>query len=110
MANRPLFLIASERSGTNLLRKRLTASQSYYFGPSPAHFLKHLYYREPFYGNLAEDARFQSLVEDALALCFVHFSPWDIELDAAGVVADYGDRKRDAVHLSDYLMTRYAVS
>lgn len=38
-ADSPVFIIASERSGTNLLRKRLTESQSVYLGPSPAHFL-----------------------------------------------------------------------
>lgn len=107
---KPVYLIASERSGTNLLRRRLTDCQSWYFGPSPAHFLKHLYFREPFYGDLAEDRNFLAMIGDALELCYVHFSPWDIRLTAEEVLAGYGSRPRTAIHLAHHLMLVYARS
>ncbi|KFN48873.1 sulfotransferase family protein [Arenimonas composti] len=104
----PVYLIASERSGTNLLRKRITERQQVYVGPAPAQFLKHLYYREPYYGDLADDRNFAALVEDALQLCYVHFAPWKYRYTVAEVVAAFAGRPRDSVLLSDYLMQRYA--
>ena len=67
----PVFLLGSERSGTNLLRKRLTESQDIYFGPAPAHFLKHLYYRQYYYGELSKDINF-------LKMICLHCSPYNI--------------------------------
>jgi hypothetical protein len=104
----PVYLIASERSGTNLLRKRLTACQGVYFGPAPAHFLKHLYYREPFYGDLSVDSVFARLVSDALDLCLVHFSPWKTGLDVDKVMASYGDRPRNVIQVAHFLMVLHA--
>lgn len=106
--NSPVFIIASERSGTNLLRKRITDSQAYYLGPSPAHFLKHLYYQEPYYGDLAEDNNFLRFIQQALDLCTVHFSPWDISWSADDVLIDYGDTPRGSILLMHYFMSRYS--
>jgi hypothetical protein len=106
----PVYLIASERSGTNLLRKRLTECQDQYYGPTAVHFLKNLHYREPFYGDMGEDQAFSALVTDALALCQVHFAPWDMRLTVEQVLAEYGGRKRNAVLLGDFLMQRFASS
>src|SRR5699024_9018031 len=55
----PIFLLASERSGTNLLRRRLTEAQSNVYGAAPLHLLKHLYFAEPYYGDLSDDANFR---------------------------------------------------
>lgn len=106
----PAYLIASERSGTNLLRKRLTDCQDAYYGPAPAQFLKNLYYREPLYGDLAADANFRALIADALALCYTHFAPWDIAWSVDDVVALHGDRPRNSVQLADVVMRAFAES
>ncbi len=102
-----VYLIASERSGTNLLRRHFTQHQNVYFGMSPAHLLKHLYYREPYYGDLNDNAIFKTYIQDAINLCKIHFSPWDIELDADEILEDYSD-KRNSILFASYLMTRYA--
>lgn len=106
----PVYLLASERSGTNLLRKRLTENQKVFFGGSPAHFLASLYYREPYYGDLADDANFRELIRDALDLCYVHFSPWDIEFTVDGVLAGFAasSMRRCSVLLAHFLMQEYA--
>lgn len=106
----PVFILSSERSGSNLLRKLVTQYQCEYFGPSPAHFLKHLYYRVPYYGALDKLDNFKDLVSDALQLCYVHFSPWDIELTVDEVVHGYQREfdTNDVVLLSHYLMSVYA--
>lgn len=106
----PVYLLASERSGTNLLRKRITENQRSYFGGSPAHFLASLYYREPYYGSLENDGSFRELIRDALELCYVHFSPWDVEFDVDSVMSGFKETgwRRNSVLLSHYLMQRYA--
>jgi len=104
----PLFIIASERSGTNLLRVRLSEAQEKYFGGSPAHLLKHLYYREPYFGPLKENENFKILLESAIKLCTVHFAPWNINWSAEALLAEYGDRPRDALFVMDFMMEKYA--
>ena len=110
--NNSVYIIASERSGTNLLRKLFTQHQSIYYGPSPAHFLKNLFYREPYYGCLKEDDHFKSLIKDALDLATIHFSPWQIDWDKEELLIEYGNtygNRRNVVLLSHFLMKKYAV-
>jgi len=108
----PIFLLASERSGTNLLRKLITMHQRIYFGPSPAHFLKHLFHAAPYYGELANDSNFSDLVRDAISLCDVHFSPWIIRQSENDLIKAYDQEhdERDIILLSDMMMRRYAES
>ncbi|MCC2638021.1 MAG: hypothetical protein K0Q68_1740 [Moraxellaceae bacterium] len=106
----PVYLLGSERSGTNLLRKRLIENQKVFYGPSPAHFLSSLFYREPYYGDLHDDSCFLALIKDALDLCYVHFSPWDVVLEPDAVKTGFDARmpRRSSVLLAHYLMTIYA--
>lgn len=108
--NSPIFILASERSGTNLLRRRLTESQNEYFGPSPAHFLKHLLWQEYKYGDLDNDAAFLKLIEHALQLCYIHFSPWEVQIKKEEVLEEFAStaQARNCVQLSHFLMTKYA--
>lgn len=107
----PLFLLASERSGTNLLRRRLMEWQSTIFGPSPTHLFKHLQHVVPFYGPLGEDDNFRELIADALSLCYEHFSPWEVNLELDEVFEGYGrvvGTHRSLTRLLDYLNQTYA--
>ena len=63
---RPIFILSSERSGTNLLRRRLSEWQKVAYGPAPLHLLKHLYYAQPFYGDLSKTEALQQFLNDAL--------------------------------------------
>jgi len=85
----PVFIIASERSGTNLIRRRLSESQNIYYGPSPVHILKHLFYRVPCYGDLQNDLHFENLIKDCLGLAYQHFSPWDEIIEPKEVIQRY---------------------
>jgi hypothetical protein len=109
----PVYLLASERSGTNLLRKLITQHQDVYFGPSPPHFLKHLFHREPYYGDLSIDRNFKELIRHSLKLCYLHFSPWDTRFDEEEVFTRYADGnfpERNIIYLSHLLMTMVARS
>lgn len=106
----PVYILSSERSGSNLLRKRLSEIQEVYAGPSPAHFLKHLFYREYQYGDLNDDANFLKLIEDAIALTKVHFSGWDTNHEARIVLETYrtSHPRRGIVQVADLLMRMHA--
>lgn len=110
----PVYLIASERSGTNLLRKLITQHQNIYFGPAPAHFLKHLYNTEPYYQSelSMNETSFRILTQDALKLCNVHWSPWAINFDVDAVMSSYKKQYDvyNSIYLSHYLMSEYAKS
>ena len=102
-----VYLLGSERSGTNLLRRELTAHQKTYFGMSPAHLLKHLYFNEPFYGHLNDDQNFALYLQDAIDLCTIHFAPWDIKFNAHDIIKKY-NAPRSSVYIADFLMREYA--
>lgn len=106
----PVFILASERSGTNLLRVLLTKHQDTYFGPSPGHFLKWLYPRLALYGDLKQDENFKHLAKDAYDLCRVHFAPWEWEIEIDELIDGYDKAydKRDLQMLVHYMHLLYA--
>ncbi|EDY85621.1 sulfotransferase, putative [gamma proteobacterium HTCC5015] len=108
----PVFIVSSERSGTNLLRRRLSESQSAYYGPAPLHLLKHFFYREQAYGDLGDDRNFVALVRDCLGLAYAHFSPWDEDISVDEVIAEYDHLAtscgRSAIGLMHVINTIYA--
>lgn len=107
----PVFLLASERSGTNLLRRRLTEYQEDYFGPAPLHFLKHLYWAEPYYGDFSTDTNFESFIQAALGLAYHHFSPWDEEITVKQVRDEYSSlagNDRSSIGVMHVMYSLYA--
>jgi|GEM_PF-3607262 hypothetical protein len=85
----PLFILASERSGTNLLRRRLSDCQSDAFGPPPIQALVHLYELAPFYGDLSDQANFSAISEDLLKLTIEHPAPWEHSLSTQDFISSY---------------------
>ena len=71
----PVFIIGTERSGSNLLRLILDAHPGIVV-PHPPHILRYFGGLEGRYGELADDPRFAVLVADVLALVAVHIHPW----------------------------------
>ncbi len=85
-----LFIMSSERSGSNLLRMMLGA-HPHLAAPPPPHMWRHLTEALPQYGPLTVDANFQRLVEDAVMMTQQsyahlkwkhHFSPEQIQQHA----------------------------
>jgi len=85
----PVFIVASERSGTNLIRRRISEYQGVYYGPSPIHILKHFFYHMSFYKNLNDDDNFEQLVIDCQGLAYHHFSPWDEVIESREIFDRY---------------------
>lgn len=83
----PVFIIGTERSGSNLLRLMLNAHPAFAI-PHPPHILKEMMPLEPLYGDLSDDRRFRRLVDDTVELVRLHFYPWDGPLDPDAVFAE----------------------
>jgi hypothetical protein len=83
----PIFMIGTQRSGSNLLRLMLNQLPEV-AAPHPPHILQRLMPMAQHYGDLARDANFASLVEDVCQLVELNPVPWD------GVVLDRADIAR----------------
>ena len=113
ISDKPVFIIGSERSGTNLLRRRITEHQSLLIGPSPIHILKIMQFSEPYYGGFEKEDNLREAVEDAIGLTKYHFAPWDIDLTAQIVMEEYGriaGNDRTVVGIMHVVYTLYAES
>ena len=81
----PLYIIGTERSGSNLLRVILNAHPDIDV-PHPPHILKYFYALAPGYGDLNQPTRRGRLVKDVLRLLAIHIYPWDFKVDPKQVV------------------------
>lgn len=80
MESAPIFIIGTERSGSNLLRLILN-THSAITVPHPPHILNYFHKYEDQYGDLSQPAALQSLIRDVLRLLSVHIHPWEFRLD-----------------------------
>jgi hypothetical protein len=87
----PIFIIGTERSGSNLLRLMLNQHPSIAI-PHPPHILKEMMPLEPLYGDLSDDRNFRKLIDDTITLVKLHFFPWDGPLDSAAVFSEAEER------------------
>lgn len=76
----PIFIIGTERSGSNLLRLILNA-HSEIAVPHPPHVIKIFAPLASRYGDLGQDARFRTLVDDVCRMVELHPYPWGFRLD-----------------------------
>lgn len=80
MQTDPIFIIGTERSGSNLLRLMLNAHSAVAV-PHPPHILNYFSPLLKYYGDLAEPRRMKRLIKDVLALLDTHIYPWEIRID-----------------------------
>jgi len=86
MIDNPIFIVGTERSGSNLLRLLLNELPEVTV-PHPPHLMRDLTPRLPVYGDLLVDKNFRRLIEDAIRLVELHFAPWPIKLNAESLFA-----------------------
>lgn len=81
----PLFMIGTQRSGSNLLRLMLNQLPEI-AAPHPPHILQRLMPMLPGYGDLSVDANFTRLVDDTCKLVELNPVPWEgVRLDRADI-------------------------
>ena len=83
----PLFIIGTERSGSNLLRLVLDAHPGITV-PHPPHVMNYFSRLEHRYGALEDRDRRVRLAEDIARLVEIHIHPWDIQPDPVRMAED----------------------
>jgi hypothetical protein len=79
-----IFMIGTQRSGSNLLRLMVNQAPTI-AAPHPPHILERFAPLLPAYGNLADEASFQRLVDDVVRLVEVNPVAWGVEFDRADI-------------------------
>ncbi len=103
----PIFIVGTERSGSNLLRQMLDAHSDIAV-PHPPHVLRYFAPLERYYGDLRLDANLRCLAADVAWLVRRHIYPWPFAVDEAALVRDA--RWRDLFGLYAALYDQYAAA
>lgn len=83
----PIFIVGTERSGSNLLRLMLDA-HSRICVPHPPHLIRYLAPIEASYGDLGHPELRRQLVRDAIRLVGFHPHPWPHPISVEDVLRD----------------------
>jgi hypothetical protein len=87
----PIFIIGTERSGTNLLRLILNSHPNIAI-PHPPHIMKNFFKLEPLYSDLCKDINFKRLIQDVVKMVQLHPYPWGIKIDQDKIFRDIQER------------------
>ena len=98
---KPIFIIGTERSGTNLLRLILD-SHSNITIPHPPHILKNFFKLEPLYFDLNTDNNFKKLIRDVVQMVELHPYTLGITIDREKVFHDVKERNLISVCFAIY--------
>jgi len=91
MSDAPIYIIGTERSGSNLLRLVLNA-HSRIAVPHPLHLMRYFAPTEASRGDLRESPIFERLVDEVLLLKRVHIHPWQTPTDRQRIVDEANPR------------------
>jgi LPS sulfotransferase NodH len=98
----PIFMIGTQRSGSNLLRLMLNQLPEV-AAPHPPHILQRMMPLMPGYGDLSIDKNFTQLIEDVCHLVELNPVPWHgVVLDRAGLFRRCRKRSLFAVYEAVY--------
>lgn len=97
----PIFIVGTERSGSNLLRLILN-THSNITVPHPPHIMHFMGSLEGRYGDLNEQDNFYRLVADVLGLIDIHIYPWDVKLDIDQLISQAPSRDLFGVFVTVY--------
>lgn len=100
----PIFIIGTERSGTNLLRLMLNAHSAISV-PHPPHIMKFFSPLESLYGELGDDGNFRRLITDVCRMVELHTYPWGIQLNREQVF--YGVPERNLLNIYFQIYNQY---
>lgn len=82
--NHKIFILASERSGTNLLQKLLSNHKNV-VGPKTPQLINTFHTHQRFYGDLSMPKNKEYLINDFLQICNHRFSKWNLDIDLSSI-------------------------
>jgi hypothetical protein len=98
----PIFMIGTQRSGSNLLRLMLNQLDEI-ASPHPPHILKRISPLLSHYGDLSKQESFMRLVDDVCRLVELNPVPWEgVVLNRDEVVSRCGDKSLVAIYGAVY--------
>ncbi|MFH1045362.1 MAG: sulfotransferase [Candidatus Omnitrophota bacterium] len=97
----PIFILGTERSGTNLLRLILNSHPNIAI-PHPPHIMKNFFKLEPLYSDLSKDANFKRLIQDVVTMVQLHPYPWGIKIDKDKIFRDIQERNLINIYFAIY--------
>lgn len=98
----PIFMIGTQRSGSNMLRLMLNQLPNI-VAPHPPHILHRFMPIMPLYGNLNQDDHFDALVDDVCRMVELNPVPWEgVELNRRKVAGTCRERSLMAVYGAVY--------
>lgn len=97
----PIFIIGSERSGTNLLRLILNCHSNIAI-PHPPHILKNFFKLESLYSDLKKDTNFKRLIKDVVRMIELHPYSWGIIIDKEKIFNNVKERNLINVFFTIY--------
>lgn len=103
MLSNPIFIIGTERSGSNLLRLLLDGHSNISI-PHPPHLMRDLAPIVRFYGDLSQDAHFRLLVKDSARIVNLHFVPWPFQVSEEALHTRAEERSLYGVYAALYDM------
>lgn len=103
LLDEPVFLLASERSGTNMTRAIIGAHPRF-AAPTSPHLLMNFRSRMPCYGDLDRDDNFRRLSEDICKVLEHQLGEWVADIEPAEIVADAPTRS--FIGVVDYVYHR----
>ncbi len=101
MPGDPIFIIGTERSGSNLLRLLLNAHSDISV-PHPPHIIRYFAELEASYGDLNQESNFRRLIRDVLSLIKTHIYPWEIEVDGEALFREAQPRDLFGIYYGVY--------
>lgn len=97
----PIFILGTERSGTNLLRLILNSHPNIAI-PHPPHIIKNFFKLEPLYSDLSKDINFKNLICDVVKMVALHPYPWGIKIDQDKIFRDTQERNLINIYFTIY--------
>ncbi|GAA0745020.1 sulfotransferase [Ideonella azotifigens] len=91
-----IFMIGTQRSGSNLLRLMVNQAPSI-AAPHPPHFMERFTPLLPAYGDLRDEANFARLVDDAVTMVERNPVPWGVSFDRTEIRARCRDNSLVAI-------------
>lgn len=97
----PIFIIGTERSGTNLLRLILNTHPDIAV-PHPPHIMKLFTPLLHLYGDLTDDRLFKRLIADVCRMVELHTYPWEITPNREQVFLEAAGRELICIYFALY--------